>query len=213
MALTTLQELKTYLGITSTSEDDRLNAFIAQATAVINNFCVRRLEDANYTEYYEGNNRREFALKQYPVNSITSIHLDSDGYYGHGDNAFSSDDLLVLGTDYTYNSVTGIVYKLSGSWPAVRVAYDQATQVGQFEHGLGNIKVIYNAGYTTIPDDLKYAANNFIAMMRRTAGTGGTFQSESFDYYSYSLPSTAEDEKIIGSIRNILSKYRKHLLF
>lgn len=212
MALTTLSSVKSYLGITGSDEDTLLNTFITQATAVINKYCLRTLEAAAYTEYYEGNGRPELVLRQYPINSLTSIHVDDDGYYAQGSGAFGSGDLLTEGVDYTYRSGSGIVYRIGSVWPA-RTFKSGSDLVGQRIPGYGNIKVIYNGGYSTVPDDLALAANMLISTLRRGAGNGGNFKSESLEYYSYTLADNEDEKQRIGTVMSILSKYRKKLLF
>ena len=76
MALTTLADLKTYLGISDSSEDALLNLLIADADAAILGYIGRTIEQATLTEYYSGDGPQMLVLKQRPVTAVTSVHVD-----------------------------------------------------------------------------------------------------------------------------------------
>lgn len=146
--LTTRAAVKTYLGITVTTWDAILDVLVTQASKAIERYCYRVFAAASYTEYYNGNNNQRLCLRQYPVNSITSIHDDTD-------REFAAVDLIAT-TDYTFDTNSGIVY------------FDGVT----LTKGLRNIKVVYNAGYSTIPEDLVLACYKLI---------GGAFNKRKSD--------------------------------
>lgn len=133
--LTTLANVREYLGIddAQTDDDTLLQNLITRESAAIEKECNRTFGDATYTEYHDGDGTDTVMLKQYPVNSITSIHDDTDRDY--------DSDTLIDSDDYVYDSDSGIV-QLDGF---------------SFVPGRQNVKVVYNAGYTTIPTDLEQA--------------------------------------------------------
>ncbi|HNX82476.1 MAG TPA: phage head-tail connector protein [Candidatus Omnitrophota bacterium] len=132
--LTTLANVKTALSIVNTDDDAYLNSLIARVTDEAETYCRRKFADATYTEKYDGNGCQSMQLKQYPITSITSVHDDLD-------RAFLS-DTLIDSDDYVFDAESGI---LTLDWSI-------------FSRGVQNIQVVYNAGYTTMPQDLEQAA-------------------------------------------------------
>ena len=108
--LTTLTDVKNFLGValTDTTQDALLTMLMGDATAVIDNFTKRRLEQDTYTEYYSGNGSRFVILKQRPVWSVLNVWLDYNGYYGQAVNQDGSPpfaDATTLQTPGTYDLV------------------------------------------------------------------------------------------------------------
>lgn len=76
--------------------------------------------------------------------------------------------------------------------------------------GYSNVKVIYTAGYETIPSDLRMAATTLVAYMARSQPYGGFIpSSESLGAYSYSLMQGNADIPELGAVKQILSRYRE----
>ena len=237
MALVTLPQVKVYLGIplTDTSQDAQLTMFISDVGAVFQNFLHgRRLEQGNYTEFYQGNGTRFIILRQRPVQAVLNVWLDYNGYYGQGVNPdgsipFAPETLQEPGTyalvldsqiDGPGGPATltvgksGLLARVNWNWPDIGALYlpgNLAREGGQF---LGNLKVEYRAGYPAgfIPADVQYAARLQISIMRQMSAKGRPLQSESDSVtgYSYSLMNqSAGEAPEIGSIRQILSSYRE----
>ena len=130
MALTSLTNVKNELEITSTEYDTILNLLISNISQVIETLADRRLEAVSLTEYYDGDNTNVLILREYPVNSITSITVNDD--------ALTTDDYEL------YDTIGKIVFD------------------SVITEGVRNIVVEYNAGYTTIPDDLEMLARKLV---------------------------------------------------
>lgn len=144
-SIITLAELKTYLDIEDTVDDDRLEQIIIAVTDFFETECNRKFASRDFTEYYNGDSGNELFLNNYPVNSeadeiqiATSISVPRD----YTDNIISGDYILI-------ESKIGLVHLISDYFPK----------------GPQTIKVIYNAGYDTIPYDLKRAALELGALM------------------------------------------------
>lgn len=235
MALADLNaDVKPFLGISSsdTSEDARLQVLLAQAIAYVKRYCNRDFESTSYpgaasegtgdAGYYWGNDTRLLVLRQRPVTALTSVYLDSSGRFGDNpDGAFAASTLLVAGTDYvlrwdgalagtsTRCSYSGIVERLNGVWPGRRGARPGTISTEQTP-GVGNIKVAYTAGYSTIPADLKQAVCTVVSMVRRSADKGAPIASESLGGYSYSIGSMmAGSMPEVGTVRDLLSRWRE----
>ena len=215
MALTTLADLKTYLGITDTSEDDLLNLLIADADAAILGYLDRAIEQASLTEYYSGDGTTNLLLQQRPVTTITSVHVDAAGYAGQGSGAFDSTTEWTAGTDFYAQSVvenesnTGNIIAIKG--PGTFTADHQPMTWGEWPRGTGNIKVVYTAGYSTVPSDLAAACRILVAWMRSSRENGMPVKSEKLGSYSYTL---LEDTGIpeLATIRGLCNRYRNMVL-
>lgn len=203
MALTTVANIKLFLGIPSTNvaEDARLGYLLTLATAAITAYLGRNIESAAYTEYYSGNGMRLLALRQRPVTAVSRVNIDPTGYYGQGTAAFPVANDLIAGTDYSIvydsepgaipQSRRGILERINGGvWDLLSrdyfnsgffgFPYLYAAGTGKLAHEVstrdygGNILVVYTAGYPApVPSDLELAANLWVSMLRRTARFGG----------------------------------------
>ena len=217
MPLTTLDSVKTHLGISDGAEDALLSQLVSQAEAVIKSEVGANIEQASYTEFYCGDGGRALVLRQRPVQSITSIHVDNQGFFGEASGAFSDDSLLAAGEDYALQrdhasdveqSHSGIVLRMGAVWPAAPARFRGLLAQGA-RRGIGNVKVEYVAGYATPPADLVLAANNLIAVLRRTASAGAPIRSERLDYYSYNLGGDSAAARQLGAIRSTLARYKR----
>ena len=87
MSLTTKALAKEFLKIPVevTEDDDLIDRLINTAGAFVENYCRRKFEVQAYTEYHSNAlGQKVLTLKQYPINSITSIHDDPDRDYSAG---------------------------------------------------------------------------------------------------------------------------------
>lgn len=75
----------------------------------------------------------------------------------------------------------------------------------------GGIKVIYNAGYETVPSDLQYACMMMVAYAVRVMPSGAPLSSESLGSYSYSIMNIAlqTNPPELGSLARTLAPYRE----
>jgi len=183
--LTTRASAKELLGIPSavTAFDAVIDTLVAAVDGIVEDYCHRRFADVTYTEYYDGQSgQRRLCLRNYPIISVTSIHDDANRDYGT--------DTLVDADDYTFETgedSNGIVH-LHGT---------------TLSKGIRNIKVIYRAGYATIPKSLARAADLIVASLynrRKAQGTpGGSMGSVSI--------SLAQD--VYADARLLLDRYKK----
>ena len=184
--LTTLPAVKEYLGITVSTYDTLIEGFIHRATDMIENYCSRHFRAADYTEYHDGRGLAELYPNEYPVNSVSHIYDDPDWVWGT--------DTEVDSDDYRIRDNAVIVLKS-----------------GTFSDDVQNIKLEYNAGYSTIPEDLAQACIEQCAWMFRQSAEGAsllgvTAKSHADGSVSY----TAQD--LLPQVRRVLEKYRKRHL-
>lgn len=132
MTLITLAQVKEMRGIGTTTDDTLLTNIITRVDKAVKEICKRDFEATTYTEKRNGNGLSILFTNQYPINSITSLtQIDKDSVVTY----------TWASTDYIYESGQGLIQLRNGTFP----------------QGLQNIKVVYNAGFSTIPVDLQQA--------------------------------------------------------
>lgn len=141
LLLATRSEIKTAFGITDTSEDSRIDQYVAQGSAAIATECRRIFASERVTETYRiSGSYQTLHLSRYPVATIHSI--DEIG-------------TTLEATDYELSPNDGLLRRISSdsyvNWPE------------------GKIVVNYTGGYAlpdAAPSDLKLALTSYIRMMR-----------------------------------------------
>lgn len=217
MALLTLQELKDLLGVTSTARDTQYAALLLAADAAVKKELDRQVESSTLTDYYSGNGRRFLCLREYPVTAMTSVHLNFSGYYGRNpESTYSSEFLLTEGEDYVLRidkngtSESGILERIGTVWQQQTRQYFPGKITQDAVVAQGNIKVIYTAGYTQVPEDLQYAVALLVRRMQQMLVQGGMLKSEKLGDYQYELfPIVKAMVAEPGTFQAILRKYRK----
>jgi hypothetical protein len=171
---------------------------ISQCSARIEEFLGRTIGGGvqAYTEILSGNNSAEICLRNRPL-TITglAVYEDDGAYFGQATGAFDVvKTLLVLGTDYALKvdqpdgvtSRCGILLKMSGWWR--RPWQYQGGVINPTQQiGSGNYKVVYSAGYATVPLDIQQACMFLCAVVKSRALLGEAYQSESKENYAYTL--------------------------
>lgn len=139
--LVTLAEYKAYASITSTTQDAEINAIIPKASQLVKTICRRTFVDYvndNKEEVFSGGWNKLY-LKEYPILSIGSVEISTD--YG---NTYTE---LVEFTDYVLDMEDGAITCLYAA---------------EFPKSVNGYKVVYTAGYETLPEDLKIAVLDLI---------------------------------------------------
>lgn len=166
----------------------------------------------SYTEYLEGSGGRTVAVRERPVREITDLWLDESAAYGEASGAFAAATKLTAGIDYNLvrdgsfaePGKSGLIVRLGRSWSRPHEHRDGLLSA-QPARANGNIKVTYVAGYVSIPADLALAVHQLVAQIRRASSLGMAPQSESYDYYRYTLPRGGDD---LTQMRQLLARYR-----
>lgn len=193
MALTTISDVKTFLGITSSGFDAVLTALLASAEARINTICNRPRgfgEILAVEELFAGENSDRLVLTYTPIATITKIELV--GYNGA--------TVLIDPAGYTFNPDDGVVGFRSSFFG--RVVYPGGYGINDnlpasggrraipgFSDGFRNVKVTYNGGYSaiTLPADLSQAAIEYTAGMFQYRQRDPGLQTETLGAYSYGM--------------------------
>lgn len=196
--LSSLSSLRLHLGVPSsdTTEDTALTQFLTQAEALVREY-VRHawaVPAATYTYYHDGRNTDTIILRQRPVVSVTSVHLDRGAFYGTGEDAFAAATLLTAGSDYALepdqpdgSSRSGLLRRLNGVWPPA-VQYQRGNLSAAMIDSKGPIRVVYVAGFAagSVPAQLELAVN-LVAGNLRTWRMGVPMSSASYDGFSAQL--------------------------
>jgi hypothetical protein len=176
MALCTVSDVEAIVQIdfASALETSITNNIIPFADQVIKTYLGYDIEVADQTETLFGDNLRELNLKHIPVNSISSITEDG--------NALSEGNT----NDYVFHS-NGRVERVLGRWSGAKPK---------------NISVSYNAGYSTIPEDIKFTSARISARIilsamnlssQASTGAANTHLSDSTNGASMAI---VEEERI-----------------
>lgn len=189
MALTTTSEYKTYAGVSGSTNDARYATLISAAEAYIKRYTGRSFESATFTHTFDGSGGESLQLREWPVTSITSVTQIYD------DGTTQVLDASTYRFDGTTNN--GILYRVftgRGRFGAYNAAQFGRWEPGPFQRfgngyvwdmGYQNYRVVYVAGYTTIPDELKLLVWKIVDVWFAGAGQDASLQSESIGSYSY----------------------------
>ena len=169
--LVTLSDYKDAEGIVSPKEDLRISSLIPSVSQLVKTYCGNSIVDfvsSDKTEdfdiYWD-----TFAvqLTESPVISITSV--GERGGYDEG---------------YTTLTTGAYEYYLDTRTDSVVRTNESGTRLN-WKHGVGAVRVVYRAGYSSTPDDLKLAVFDLITYYlkdehkeRRTLG-GASIQNQS----------------------------------
>lgn len=116
----------------------RLTDLLAFATDWLESRCSRTLIQATMRETYDGDGSRSLVLKQFPVDSLTTVTItDDDGT-----------EYDIATDQFRVNAVTGVML----------FKPDADDDYTYFPEGFQNVAIVYVAGYETVPDDLQEAA-------------------------------------------------------
>jgi hypothetical protein len=150
-ALTTLSFAKDFLKIPSaeTSMDSMVEHWINAASQFIETRTDRKLKAQSIIEYQSGRKSNCILTREYPINSISEIKVDSSGL-------FTDPNTIIESSNY------GI-----GEEACYVIGRDILFPVGH-----RNIKITYNGGFSTIPTDLIDATCWLIAQYRMIRDSG-----------------------------------------
>lgn len=217
MSLTSVREVKNQAGINpgDLSKDAQIGMFINGIGDLVTQYLGRDIALTNYTEYYSGDGRPFLLLRQYPVVSVTLVCEDQTGYAGQNpSDPFDPSLNLVQGVDYMVmpgnNGIgsSGMLRRIGnrGWWSQPsKKAWHLSTEP---PIPRGNIKVEYIAGFATIPPAIQMAVNDLVIQKVRSAAAGRMTSSESYQEASASWFGPGEMDKVFGSVKQVLGRYR-----
>lgn len=146
--LVTLQEYKTHAGISSTTQDSVITSLLPGVSSLVKAVCRRSFVDyvdEAKSEYFQEAGDTYIPLES-PIIGITSLSVSTD--YG------STYTALTAYTDYAWDR-----------------QYDTIRSIGVDFNGMINgYRLVYTAGYETLPDDLKLAIFDLITYYLKNDG-------------------------------------------
>ena len=144
--LITLSNYKTAEGIQATKDDAKLELLITSVSQLVKTYC-----NATFVDYYT-NAKTELSNINYNeafVQLSEGPVVMSEGnkpVVSERDSITSSYTTLTQDVDYYVDTDLDCIYRMNKAWPK----------------GPGAVKVVYKAGYATIPADLKLAVIDLI---------------------------------------------------
>ena len=169
--LVTLSDYKDAEGIGSPKDDLRISRIIPSVSELVKTYCAN-----TFVDFVSSDKTEEFdiywdtyavQLTESPVISITSVQ-ERSGY------------------DQSYTTLTTGAYEyyLDKRTDSVIRTNESGTRLN-WKHGVGAVKVLYRAGYSSTPNDLKLAVFDLVTYYlkdehkeRRTLG-GASIQNQS----------------------------------
>ena len=142
--LITLSEYKTYVGISSTNQDAAVKQLIPQVSALVKNICRRTfldyVDDPKIETFRGGAYGNRMLLKETPILQVGTVEFSDD--FG------KTYTTLEEYTDY-------VVVPEADAVELIAAQYYNYFKTNAF-------RITYNAGYETIPPDLKLAIADLI---------------------------------------------------
>lgn len=147
-ALVTWEKTQSILGLEA-GDQAKYESLINAASAVANKYTGRKLSARDYIVRLDGNGKDEILLPEFPVNSVTSVFIDTAREFG------SESEI----TDY-------VLYEEEGS-----IYYE-----GKFPDDRKCVQIAYNAGFPadSIPEDIQIAVVEIVAWMAHRLSDNGT---------------------------------------
>ena len=178
--LTTLANVKQWLGVTSSTDDAFLGRLISFASAFVQNYINRNILIASYSEIYDGKGGYALMLPNYPITAVSSLTID-------GVSIPAASSPLVSG--YTFNSAR---ITLNGY---------------RFNSGYDNVAINYTAGFATVPLDLEQAVIEIIGFkyreISRIGKTSENLAGQSTSFSQADIPPTAKT--ILQQFKRVIS--------
>jgi len=152
--LVTLQQYKDFAGLQGVKTDARINVIIPQVTKVVKNYCGSSIVDyysTNKTEYFDilDDRTSRIMLDESPVVSVVSV----------AERESQADSYITL---ITANSDSSGKYEYIVDTNTDSIIRTNDSTTKYFPRGWQAVKVIYKAGYSATPEDLKLAVFDLI---------------------------------------------------
>jgi len=174
-ALCTLEEVINFgeMSIDDDKDNDIIRRLINGTTTAFHTIAgIEQFKAKNYTEYLDGTGNRYLRPTHFPINSVISIYDDTD---------WGFEDSTLIDSSY---------YRI------VRERYIVLKNT-VFTEFLQNIKITYNAGYNTIPEDIKQLCIEVVSSIwRRKAEIDVSSRADQFGNVTYIekfIPKHAKD--------------------
>lgn len=187
MSLVLLSEYKEVLGITGSDEDEFVELTQCEVENKVKDYLCRDLEAQDYTEILDGSSEKVIIPSQFPINSVSKIEF----YDGLDSNDDEEWDEQVQGDDYERLVIP--THKES-------IIIDGAT----FPKGMQNIRLTYNAGFSTIPYPIQQACKKLMLLyygeVKKNKTLGKSSVSEASGFTTTTTYDLQAEERILDGI-------------
>ena len=179
--LTTLANVKAWLHMTGTSDDQVIQDCITAFSAYALRFCGRGpadgsiptespfVEPVEYDEFYDGSGTLRQNIRNWPIQSVSSVNVNGStipqstsinvwGWVVDGDASFIS-----IRGGYSPTVATFQNYRYQTGWGG-------GFQGPGFVAGVQNVEIVYTAGFDETPEDLELAARKIAALNYKRTG-------------------------------------------
>jgi hypothetical protein len=168
--LTTLANVKGWLGLTNTATDDALLARLITAySSYIQTWLNRLIAIVAYSETRSGTGRTAMAAADYPLVSVSLVQVD-------GFAIPASPDGIQPGYYFDENTIYLVGYA--------------------FNRGRANVKLAYTAGFASTPPELEQATIELIALRykekERIGHQSKTLAGETVSFYIKDFPDSVQ---------------------
>ena len=152
--LCTLQEYKDFSGLKGVQEDARINTLIPQVTQIVKTYC-----GTSFVDFYSSDKTEFFDI----VDSLTTrVMLDESPLVSVSSVQERDDQASSYVTLITENSDSSGKYEYIIDTTTDSIVRTSSTGEKPFKKGIKAVKVVYRAGYSATPADLKLAVFDLI---------------------------------------------------
>lgn len=171
-ALVTVQEIKDYLQITSdekSTSDANLSTIANYASKAIESFCGRIFASSNVVEIHNGGRSAVF-VDRLPINNVSEVaEYDGSQYVPLTASVLDTGELPNVAANAS--STPGFVFDSETGKISRDIGFDSGfpdlgiVKPFVFRNIMNGVKVSYNGGFDTIPDDLKLATLDYVKII------------------------------------------------
>ncbi len=206
MPLDTLANVKSRIGVTSSSDDTLLNTLIDTASAQINSICNRSFNGGTFTEYFDAN-PLVFQVANWPISTVTSVKVDPTRNFG-AETVVPTDRYVVHPERGSIELVGGrLLMPLLGT-----LVNEDRLDAPRYSR---MVQVVYTTS-TTVPDEIKQATARLVLYWYQKVKTesAASYQSLSQQRYSDVFVSfqNTNDLGIPVDVLNLLALFRTPVL-
>lgn len=178
--LVDLDELKDYLGITSTSTDAVLLSLLRGASTFVQRYIGRDITYQRYTEtFYPEESSVRLCVTNFPLDAVESISIDG----------------------VTLDASTGGY----ANYVAAKEGFVRRLDGGRFSTGNVPTVITYRAGFKAVPEDLRTVVKKLISSAYNQRLSEGLLEEELGTYRVKYASSSAMSED--SSIKDVLNGY------
>lgn len=182
-SLTSVANVKAYLGITAATDDALIATLITRAQDRIERHCNRIFNAATFTEDIDGGGR-SLVVRNGPIQTLTSV-----SYVG-------GTSVVDIDLDkFTVNARAGVISLRQEEFCPFfeRRSRMRSPNHVTFTAGIRNYRVVYDGGFTVIPADLEQACIELVKSAYINRRINGDIQGESVGGGAQLTARSAED--------------------